>query len=123
MRLINLKNLIKKTKKGKKAATSEMQKDLKGKQKGFNGFESKYFQWKSIHMEKDVHVHDTVIYKPAIRIYVNKMGKRITFKIKTEYYLELSTPETIKSLGSTKNKITKDENCENVPHLEITEVV
>ena len=26
-------------------------------------------------------------------------------------------------LGSTKNKITKDENGENVPHLEITEVV
>ena len=123
MRLINLKNLIKKTKKGKKAATFEMQKDLKGKQKGFNSFESKYFQWKSIHMEKDVHVNDTVIYNPAIRIYVNKMGKRITFKIKTEYYLELSTPETIKSLGSIKNKITKDENCENVSHLEITEVV
>ena len=26
-------------------------------------------------------------------------------------------------LGSTKNKITKDKNGENVPHLEITEVV
>ena len=26
-------------------------------------------------------------------------------------------------LGSTKNKITKDENGENVPRLEITEVV
>ena len=31
-------------------------------------------------------------------------------------------PETIKWLGSTKNKITKDENGENVPNLEITEV-
>ena len=31
--------------------------------------------------------------------------------------------ETIKLLGSTKNKIIKDENCENVPYLEITEVV
>ena len=50
----------KKDKKGKKAATFEMQKGLKGKQKGFNGFESKYFQWKSRHKEKDVHVHDTV---------------------------------------------------------------
>ena len=29
----------------------------------------------------------------------------------------------MKLLGSTKNKITKDKNCENVPHLEITEVV
>ena len=29
----------------------------------------------------------------------------------------------MKLLGSTKNKITKDNNGENVPHLEITEVV
>ena len=39
------------------------------------------------------------------------------------YYLELLTPETMKLLGSTKNKITVDENGENVPYLEITEVV
>ena len=26
-------------------------------------------------------------------------------------------------LGSNENKITIDKNCENVPHLEITEVV
>ena len=56
-------------------------------------------------------------------IYVNKIGNRVTFKIKTGYYLELLTPETMKLLGSTKSKITKDENGENVPHLEITEVV
>ena len=29
----------------------------------------------------------------------------------------------MKLLGETKNKITKDENGENVPHLEITKVV
>ena len=29
----------------------------------------------------------------------------------------------MKLLGRTKNKITKDKNGENVPHLEITEVV
>ena len=29
----------------------------------------------------------------------------------------------MKLLGSTKRKITKDENVENVPHLEMTEVV
>ena len=29
----------------------------------------------------------------------------------------------MKLLGSTKSKITKDESGENVPHLEITEVV
>ena len=32
-------------------------------------------------------------------------------------------PETMELLGSTKNKITKGENGENVPHLEITELV
>ena len=29
------------------------------------------------------------------------------FKIKTGYYLELLTPETMKLLGSTKSKISK----------------
>ena len=60
---------------------------------------------------------------PLIRIYLNKKRNRITFKIKTGFYLELLTLETMKLLGCTKNKITKDENGENVPHLEITEVV
>ena len=59
----------------------------------------------------------------SIRIYVNKMENRITFKIKTGYNLELLTPETMKLLGKTESKITKDDNFENVPHLEITEVV
>ena len=54
---------------------------------------------------------------------MNKIENRVTFKIKTGYYLQLLTPETMKLLGSTKNKITKDKNGENVPHLEITEVV
>ena len=39
------------------------------------------------------------------------------------YSLELLTSETMKLLGSTENKITKDKNGENVPHLEITQVV
>ena len=44
-------------------------------------------------------------------------------KIKTGCYLELLTPKTMQLLGSTKNKITKDENGENVPHLETTKVI
>ena len=60
---------------------------------------------------------------PLIRIYVNKTENRVTFKINTGYYLELLTYETMKLLGSTENKITKDKNSENVPHLEITEVI
>ena len=46
----------------------------------------------------------------------------MTFKIKTEYYMELLIPETMKLLGSIKSKITKDKNGKNVPHLKITEV-
>ena len=54
---------------------------------------------------------------------MNKIENRMTFKIKTGYYLELLTPETMKLLGSTESKISKDENGENIPHLIITEVV
>ena len=60
---------------------------------------------------------------PSIRIYVNRIGNRITFKIKSGYYLELLTPETMKLLESTESKITKDKNGENVPHLEVVELV
>ena len=56
-------------------------------------------------------------------ICVNKIENRITFKIKTGYYLELLTPETMKFLQSTKSKINKDKHLENIPHLEITVAV
>ena len=61
--------------------------------------------------------------EPAIQIYANKIKNRTTFKIKNGYSLEILTKETMKLLRSTKNKITKDKNGENLPHLEITEVV
>ena len=54
---------------------------------------------------------------------MNKIENRDTFKIRNGYTLEPLTPETMKLLGSTENKITKDKNSENVPYLEITEVV
>ena len=56
-------------------------------------------------------------------MYVNKIENRVIFEIKNGYSLELLTPEAMKLLGSTKNKITKDKNGENLTHLEITEVV
>ena len=43
-------------------------------------------------------------------------------KIETGSYLELSNPETMKLHGYTESKI-KDKYGENVPYLEITEVV
>ena len=56
-------------------------------------------------------------------IYVNKTENRITFKIKTGYYLQLLMPKTMKLFRSTKSKITTDENGENSPHLEISKVL
>ena len=56
-------------------------------------------------------------------MYIKKIENRITFKMKNGYYLELLTPKTMKLLGSTESKITKDKNGENVPHLEVVESV
>ena len=60
---------------------------------------------------------------PSIKICINETENRIRFKIKTGYHLQFLTPGTMKLLGSTNSKIKKDKNGENVPDLEITEVV
>ena len=44
-------------------------------------------------------------------------------KIKTGCYFELLTPVTMKLLGSSKSKMTRNENGEDAPYLEITKVV
>ena len=51
------------------------------------------------------------------------MENRISFNFIAGYYLEFLIPETMKLLGSTKCKITKDKNGENVLYLETNEVV
>ena len=53
-------------------------------------------------------------YNPSIRIFVNKTVNRITFTIRTGYYLQLLKPEMIILLGRTESRISKDENGENV---------
>ena len=67
--------------------------------------------------------HGENVDNPSIIIYINKIENRISFKIKNGYFLELLTPETMKLLGSTESKITKDKKGENVPLLEIVELV
>ena len=67
--------------------------------------------------------HSENVDNPSIRIYVNKIENKITFRIKTGCYLEPLIPETIKLLRSTENKITKHKNSENVPHLEVVKLV
>ena len=51
------------------------------------------------------------------------MENLIIAKIKDKYYLEILTPEKIKLLRITESKITKNKNDENVPNLEISELV
>ena len=51
--------------------------------------------------------HRESVDKPSVQIYVNKIEDRVTFKIKNRYVFEHQTPETMKLLGSTENKITK----------------
>ena len=60
--------------------------------------------------------HSENVNNPSIKIYVNEIANRATFKIKNGYYIEILAPETMKLLGSTESKITKDKNGENVPH-------
>ena len=60
---------------------------------------------------------------PPIQIYPNKIKSIIIFIVKIGYKLELSSPETMKLLGSTKKDVDKDKNVPNVPKLESVEVV
>ena len=57
---------------------------------------------------------------PSVKIYVNKIKNGITFRIKNGFSLKNLTPGAMKLRGSTKNKITKDINAENVLHFKIT---
>ena len=51
--------------------------------------------------------HGEHIDKPPVQINVNKTENTVTFKIKNGYSLEILMPETMKLLGSTKNKKLK----------------
>ena len=55
-----------------------------------------------------------------ILIYINKINNRLLLKIKDRYKSEL---HTMKLFGSTKKSIDKTENGENVPILEVIELV
>ena len=59
--------------------------------------------------------HGEKIDNPSRRIYIyiSKVKNRTTFKIKIGYYLKLLTLETMKLLGTTENRITKDKKLWN----------
>ena len=62
--------------------------------------------------------HETLTEDSPVEIYPNRIKHRIAFKIKTEYKLELLSPETMKLLGSTKKDVDQDKIGEDVPKLE-----
>ena len=67
--------------------------------------------------------HEALTENRHIQIYPNKIRNRIVFKVKSDYKLELLSPETMKLLGSTKKDVNKDKDGEDVPKLESVEVV
>ena len=75
------------------------------------------------YIEYIIKKHETLTPIPAIHVFVNRIDNRLVFKIKDGYKLELQTPETMKCFGSTKKLIDKRKNRENVPSLEVIEVV
>ena len=59
------------------------------------------------YFEYIINKHETMTNNPPIRIYVNKIENRITFKIKAGYYLELLTSEMMKLLEALKIRYLK----------------
>ena len=67
--------------------------------------------------------HETLTSNPLIHIYISIISNRLVFKIKVEYKLELQTSEIMKLFGSTKKLIYKTKSGENLPSIEMVEVV
>ena len=65
-----------------------------------------FFEYIYIYIYIYIYKHGEMTVNPSIRIYTNKTKNRITFKIKTGYYLELLTPQVqwnyLEALKDTK---------------------
>ena len=66
--------------------------------------------------------HETFTDKSPVKIYVNKVHNRITFKIKTGKFLKFLTNKTIKLLESAERRITKNKNDENVSIINVSTI-
>ena len=75
------------------------------------------------YIEHIIKKHKTFSDNPPVRIYINRIYNRLVLKIKDGYKPELQTPETMKFFGRTKKLTGKTKNGENVPSLEVVEVV
>ena len=74
-------------------------------------------------IEYIIEKHKALPTNPPIHIYIDKIDKRLVFKIKGRYKMELQTPETMKLFGCTKNVIEKTKNGENLRSTEVVEGV
>ena len=74
-------------------------------------------------LEYIIKQYETLAAVPPIHVYINRINNRLAIKIKDGYQLELQMPETLKVSGSTKKLISETKNRENVPSLQVVEVV
>ena len=58
-----------------------------------------------------------------IQTYINKIKNRVIFKTKSRHSLELLSSKNYGITWKNYKMIIKDKNSEDVPHLDITEVV
>ena len=67
--------------------------------------------------------HETLTAIPPIHVYINRTNKRLVFKVKDGYKLELQTPKRIKLIGSTKKLIDETKNGKKILSLGVVKVV
>ena len=67
--------------------------------------------------------HESSTRIPSIHVYIDRINSRLVFKIEDGRKLEQKTSETMELLGSPKKLIDKTQNGENVPSLEVFDIV
>ena len=72
-------------------------------------------------IEYIIAIYETLSTNHPIHSYINRINNKLVFKIKDWYKLQLQTPETIKSFGSTTKMAEKTKNGENGQSLEVVE--
>ena len=72
-----------------------------------------------VHQKK----HEKSATNLPIDIYINRISNTLVFKSKDGYKLELQASENMKLFNSTKKLLETTKNGENVPSLEVVEVV
>ena len=58
--------------------------------------------------------YETIVNNCPVQIFANKIKNRLVFKLRTDYKIELLSPETMELLGTTKKDIDQDKDGEDV---------